>query len=43
MRGTLHLCRRNDAAVVEALYKTKTVDDVEALDKVTFSTSSSPF
>jgi hypothetical protein len=36
MRGALHLCQRNDAAVVEALYKTKTVDDVEALDKVTF-------
>jgi hypothetical protein len=34
--GTLHLCQRNDAAVVRALYETKTVDDVEALDKVTF-------
>lgn len=33
---TLHLCRRDDAAVVKALYETKTVDDVEALDKVTF-------
>ena len=36
MRGALHLCQRNDAAVVGALYETKTVDDVEALDKVTF-------
>lgn len=34
--GVLHLCQRNDAAVVGALYETKTVDDVEALDKVTF-------
>lgn len=33
---TLHLCRRDDAAVVKELYETKTVDDVEALDKVTF-------
>jgi len=32
----LHLCRRDDAAVVKALYETKAVDDVEALDKVTF-------
>ena len=32
----LHLCRRDDVAVVKALYETKTVDDVEALDKVTF-------
>lgn len=32
----LQLCRRDDAAVVKALYETKTVDDVEALDKVTF-------
>jgi hypothetical protein len=29
----LQLCRRDDAAVVKALYETKTVDDVEALDK----------
>jgi hypothetical protein len=36
MRGVLQLCQRNDAAVVGALYETKTVDDVEALDKVTF-------
>ena len=36
MRGALHLCQRNDAAVVGALYETKTVDDVEALDKVSF-------
>ena len=34
--GALHLCRRDDAAVVQALYETKTVDDVEALDTVTF-------
>ena len=34
--GALHLCQRNDAAVVRALYETKTVDDVEALDKVSF-------
>jgi len=33
---TLQLCRRDDAAVVKALYETRTVDDVEALDKVTF-------
>jgi hypothetical protein len=33
---TLQLCRRDDAAVVKALYETKTVDDVEVLDKVTF-------
>lgn len=32
----LHLCRRDDTAVVKALYETRTVDDVEALDKVTF-------
>jgi len=32
----LQLCRRDDAAVVKALYETKTVDDVEALDTVTF-------
>lgn len=32
----LQLCRRDDTAVVRALYETKTVDDVEALDKVTF-------
>ena len=37
MRGSvLHLCRRDDGAVVKALYETKTVDDVEALDTVTF-------
>lgn len=37
MRGSvLHLCRRDDAAVVKALYETKTVDDVEALDTITF-------
>ena len=34
--SVLHLCRRDDTAVVKALYETKTVDDVEALDKVTF-------
>ncbi len=34
--GALHVCQRNDAAVVRAIYETKTVDDVEALDKVTF-------
>ena len=34
--GALHLCQRNDAAVVGALYENKIVDDVEALDKVTF-------
>lgn len=34
--GALHLCQRNDAAVVGALYETKTVDDMEALDTVTF-------
>jgi hypothetical protein len=34
--GVLQLFRRDDAAVVKALYETKTVDDVEALDKVTF-------
>ena len=33
---TLQLCRRDDTAVVKALYETKTVDDVEALDKFTF-------
>ncbi len=33
---TLHLCRRDDAAVVEALHERKVVDDVEALDKVRF-------
>lgn len=33
---TLVLCRRDDAAVVKALYETRTVDDVQALDKVTF-------
>ena len=32
----LQLCRRDDAAVVKALYETKTIDDVQALDKVTF-------
>jgi hypothetical protein len=32
----LQLCRRDDAAVVKTLYETKTVDDVQALDKVTF-------
>lgn len=32
----LQLCRRDDTAVVRALYETKTVDNVEALDKVTF-------
>jgi len=32
----LQLCRRDDQTVVKALYETKTVDDVEALDKVTF-------
>jgi hypothetical protein len=36
MRGGLQVCQRDDAAVVQALYETKTVDDVEALDKVTF-------
>jgi len=36
MGKALQLCRRDDAAVVKALYETKTVDDVEALDKVTF-------
>jgi hypothetical protein len=34
--AALRLCRRDDAAVVKALHETKTVDDVEALDKVTF-------
>lgn len=33
---TLLLCRRDDAAVVEALHTHKVVDDVEALDKVRF-------
>jgi hypothetical protein len=33
---TLHLCRRDDAAVVEALHEHRVVDDVEALDKVRF-------
>jgi len=33
---TLHLCRRDDAAVVEAVHARKVVDDVEALDKVRF-------
>lgn len=32
----LRLCERDDAKVVRELYETKTVDDVEALDKVTF-------
>jgi len=32
----LQLCQRDDAAVVKALCETKTVDNVEALDKVTF-------
>jgi len=37
MLGTvLQLCRRDDAAVVKALHENRTVDDVEALDKVTF-------
>lgn len=33
---TLHLCQRDDAAVVQALHAHKVVDDVEALDKVRF-------
>jgi hypothetical protein len=33
---TLHLCRRDDAAVVQALHEHQVVDDVEALDKVSF-------
>jgi len=33
---TLHLCRRDDAAVVEALHSRKVVDDVAVLDKVRF-------
>ena len=33
---TLHLCRRDDAAVVQALHEHKVVDEVEALDKVSF-------
>ncbi|MEW6670012.1 MAG: hypothetical protein AB1512_32785 [Thermodesulfobacteriota bacterium] len=32
----LHLCRRDDAAVVKALHDNRVVDDVEVLDKVTF-------
>lgn len=34
--SVLQLCRRDDAAVVKALYESQTVDDVEALDTVTF-------
>ncbi|MBI5596901.1 MAG: hypothetical protein HY928_12480 [Elusimicrobia bacterium] len=33
---TLHLCQRDDAAVVKALHEHQVVDDVEALDKVSF-------
>lgn len=33
---TLHVCRRDDAAVVQALHAHQVVDDVEALDKVSF-------
>jgi hypothetical protein len=33
---TLHLCRRDDAAVVQALHEQQVVDDVEALDQVRF-------
>lgn len=33
---TLHLCQRDDAAVVRVLHDNKVVDDVEALDKVSF-------
>jgi hypothetical protein len=33
---TLHLCQRDDAAVVTALHEHQVVDDVEALDKVGF-------